>query len=136
MSSERRGSPMIKRLPVIRSTSNTGQMIGRKRRATSGKSQEKTKLSTDVKIVRGEAPAAGFESVATGDLINFHRSLSEEDLLNGCADLETAFSALLAVVRRIVPEVERAKGRAEAAGAEVLPARFVVGDLEVFRPIM
>jgi putative nucleotidyltransferase with HDIG domain len=72
-------------------------------RATSGKSQEKTKLSTDMKIVRGDAPAAGFESVPTGDLINFHRSVSEESLLNGCADRESAFSTLLASVRNIVP---------------------------------
>src|SRR6202040_1779596 len=31
-------------------------------KATSGRSQEKAKLSTDLKIARGDAPAAGFES--------------------------------------------------------------------------
>jgi putative nucleotidyltransferase with HDIG domain len=74
--------------------------------ATSGQSHEKTKLSTDVKIVRGDAPAAGFESTngsgPTGDLMNFHRSLAQEDLLTGCTDREAAFSRLRTSVRKVV----------------------------------
>jgi putative methionine-R-sulfoxide reductase with GAF domain len=70
--------------------------------ATSGKPHEKAKLSTDVKIVRGEAPAAGFEST-TGSLLNFQNSLVQEDLLAGCADSQTAFSMLHTSIRSIVP---------------------------------
>lgn len=70
--------------------------------ATSGQSHEKTKLSTDLKIVRGDAPAAGFETTGR-DLANFHRSISSEDLLAGCTDRETAFSMLIVSVRKIVP---------------------------------
>jgi putative nucleotidyltransferase with HDIG domain len=73
-------------------------------RATSGNSHEKTKFSTDVKIVRGDAPAAGFESTATSrDLMNFQFSLAAEDLLAGCTDRETAFSSVCSAVRKIVP---------------------------------
>jgi putative nucleotidyltransferase with HDIG domain len=72
------------------------------RLATSGQSHEKTKLSTDMKIVRGDAPGAGFETTGR-DLMNFQRSLASEDLLSGCADRETAFPKLHTTVRRIVP---------------------------------
>jgi putative nucleotidyltransferase with HDIG domain len=72
------------------------------RRATSGHSHEKAKLSTDLKIARGEAPAAGFETTGS-DLVKFHRALAEEDLLVGCSDREAAFSMLHASVRGIVP---------------------------------
>ena len=70
--------------------------------ATSGQSHEKTRLSTDMKIVRGDAPAAGFETTGR-DLMNFQRSLASEDLLLGCADRKTAFSKLHASIRQIVP---------------------------------
>ncbi len=78
------------------------------RLATSGRSHEKTKLSTDLKIARGDAPGAGFESTTgpgttSRDLMNFHRSLSAEDLLAGCTDRESAFSRLRLSVRDIVP---------------------------------
>lgn len=76
-------------------------------RATAGHSHEKAKLSTDLKIARGDAPAAGFESTGSGatsrDLINFHRSLNEEDLLAGCSDRQAAFPMLHASVRNLVP---------------------------------
>lgn len=74
--------------------------------ATSGQSPEKAKLSTDLKIVRGDAPAAGFESTTGSDLMKFHSSLAAEDaveLLAGCTDRESAFSSLRASVREIVP---------------------------------
>ncbi len=72
------------------------------RQATAGHSHEKTKLSTDLKIARGDAPAAGFETTGS-DLVNFHRALSGEDLLAGCADRQTAFFVLHTSVRAIVP---------------------------------
>jgi putative nucleotidyltransferase with HDIG domain len=76
------------------------------RLATSGQTHEKTRLSTDLKIVRGDAPAAGFETTGR-DLMNFHRSLANEDnpedMLSGCRDRETAFSMLRTSVRKIVP---------------------------------
>ena len=77
------------------------------RKATSGHSHEKAKLSTDMKIARGDAPAAGFESTlgtSTGsDLVKFHRALTEGDLLDGCTDRQTAFPRLHASVREVVP---------------------------------
>lgn len=52
------------------------------RMATADGSAAKPKLSTGVKIVRGAAPAAGFEATAairpsnaSADLLNFHRSI-------------------------------------------------------------
>ena len=76
--------------------------------ATSGRSHEKPKLSTDLKIARGDAPAAGFESVtgsgSTGsDLMNFHRSLSAGDVLDGCTDRDAGFTMLCASLREVVP---------------------------------
>ncbi len=56
-------------------------------KANSGHSHEKTKLSTDLKIARGAAPAAGFESVATSDLVNLDRSLSLSTLHTTVRDL-------------------------------------------------
>jgi putative nucleotidyltransferase with HDIG domain len=64
-------------------------------KATSGKSHEKTKLSTDLKIVRGDAPAAGFESTGS-DLINFSASLASENQ-------GIAFSSLRNSIRELVP---------------------------------
>jgi len=71
-------------------------------RLATSHSQEKTKLSTDVKIVRGDAPAAGFETTSR-DLVNFHRSLASEDLLAGCNDRQTAFLMLHNSIRKMVP---------------------------------
>jgi putative nucleotidyltransferase with HDIG domain len=69
--------------------------------ATSGGAHEKPKLSTDMKIVRGDAPAAGFETTGR-DLANFHRSISAEDVLVGCTDRESAFSRLRKSIREAV----------------------------------
>jgi putative nucleotidyltransferase with HDIG domain len=76
--------------------------------ATSGQEHAKAKLSTDLKIARGDAPAAGFESTAgsaatSRDLLSFHSAISSEDLLAGCTDREAAFSILHKSVRGIVP---------------------------------
>src|SRR5579864_3768879 len=60
------------------------EILGRRyvdleRMAKSGKYGAKAKLSTDLKIERGDAPAAGFESSTNTDLVNFHNSLSAAD---------------------------------------------------------
>ena len=76
------------------------------RLATSGKSQEKAKLSTGLKIVRGDAPAAGFESTGASSLANFHRAIAAEDperLLADCVDRQSAFSVLHAHLGEQVP---------------------------------
>jgi putative nucleotidyltransferase with HDIG domain len=62
--------------------------------ATSGQSHERAKLSTDVKIVRGDAPAAGFESTTGSDLLNFHNSLAAH---------QDSFSTLRTSIRAVVP---------------------------------
>jgi putative methionine-R-sulfoxide reductase with GAF domain len=49
------------------------------------------RLSTDIKIERGEAPAAGFEATTGRDLVNFSRSLEAEPD-NRVAELEAALA--------------------------------------------
>ena len=71
ISNPKPAKPSIRRVVAILAR----RYVELERSATSGKSHEKTKLSTDVKIVRGDAPAAGFESTGQ-DLMNFHRSLA------------------------------------------------------------
>jgi putative nucleotidyltransferase with HDIG domain len=70
----------------------------------------KTKLSTEVKIARGDAPAAGFEATAAAsanqDLINFRNSVgsvaSFTQELEGAEDRESAFSSLRSSLRELV----------------------------------
>jgi putative nucleotidyltransferase with HDIG domain len=73
----------------------------------------KMKLSTGVKIERGQAPAAGFEATANLDLVNFQRSLAAEENqsrqlaempaeLDLCADPEGVFAILRSALREIV----------------------------------
>jgi putative nucleotidyltransferase with HDIG domain len=70
--------------------------------ARSSNQPEKAKLSTDVKVERGSAPAAGFE--VSQDLIRFHQSLSAEHQvfeelamqLESCEDQSAAVAALRA----------------------------------------
>lgn len=71
----------------------------------------KTKLSTEVKIARGDAPAAGFEATAAAsanqDLINFRNSIlgsvaSLTRELEGAEDRESAFSSLRSSLRELV----------------------------------
>jgi putative nucleotidyltransferase with HDIG domain len=108
------------------------------RLATSGRSHEKAKLSTDLKIVRGDAPAAGFESTmgsgaTSRDLMNFHRSLTEEDpgqLLGACTDRRSAFSALRASVRKIVPYDVLVLYR--KSGEHLIPEDFDGEDYRLF----
>jgi putative nucleotidyltransferase with HDIG domain len=69
--------------------------------ATCGQSHEKARLSRSLKIMRGGAPAAGFEPAsgldpASASLVNFHYSLAETQAQPG-------LSALLVSVRERVP---------------------------------
>jgi putative nucleotidyltransferase with HDIG domain len=79
---------------------------------------ERIRLSTDLKITRGEAPAAGFEVTATADttnqdLINLHRSIAgnqqEHALVDfaqkiaRCAGREAIFGKLRQLLRDLVP---------------------------------
>lgn len=64
-------------------------------------------FSTGLKITRGDAPAAGFEGSATGDLINFHNSIAAlEELtskLEAAAAVPQAVAILTAVLRNLLP---------------------------------
>ena len=87
--------------------------------AKGGCTIEKTKLSTDLKIARGEAPAAGFQatapSISTGwDLMNLHNSITGTDQsgrtlgdlkrrIADCADGEATFAVLRQSLRSLVP---------------------------------
>jgi GAF domain-containing protein len=80
---------------------------------------EKTKLSTDLKIARGEAPAAGFQATAPSastncDLMNLHNSIAGPDrqdraladltrTIAGCEDRAAIFAALHQSLRGLVP---------------------------------
>jgi putative nucleotidyltransferase with HDIG domain len=91
-------------------------------KATSGKSHEKTRLSTDLKIVRGAAPGAGFESIGR-DLLNFNASLSWEDR-------ETPFSTLCNAVREVVPYEVLVLYR--KSGEQLTPQNLDGEDYKVF----
>jgi putative nucleotidyltransferase with HDIG domain len=86
--------------------------------AKSGEPTEKAKLSTDVKVERGAAPAAGFETTRTNgqtadpasqDLLHFHRSVSGTKLdglmaaLDQCRGRERAFELVREEVRTLIP---------------------------------
>ncbi len=76
------------------------------RQAKANGSQEKARLSTDIKIVRGDAPAAGFESAGNSSLRNFHLAVvaeNPEKLLAQCDDRRAAFRALCNFIGEIVP---------------------------------
>jgi putative nucleotidyltransferase with HDIG domain len=53
----------------------------------------KAKLSTDVKIERGGAPAAGFEAGSNQDLVNLHRSIQQSGGRGPLADLSEALES-------------------------------------------
>jgi putative nucleotidyltransferase with HDIG domain len=76
---------------------------------------EKAKLSTDLKIERGAAPAAGFEATrAAEDLVNFHNSVADlesrsrmltdltEDL-EKCKDRSSVFAVAREALNRLIP---------------------------------
>jgi putative nucleotidyltransferase with HDIG domain len=84
------------------------------RKAKSGTQGEKAKLSTDLKIERGAAPAAGFETTnkadQTGlDLLRIHRSIGAAQVdsvvaeLKRCENREQAFTFLRGQLRALVP---------------------------------
>jgi transcriptional regulator with GAF, ATPase, and Fis domain len=87
--------------------------------ATAGGTTAKAKLSTDLKIERGEAPAAGFQSAASAagtsrDLVNFRNSIAGaedrtrtlKDLahaVDSCEDEDALFHTLRTGLRKLVP---------------------------------
>lgn len=89
------------------------------RMAKASCSVERTKLSTDLIIARGEAPAAGFQTAAawdslTGDLANLSNSLAETPeprqalveltrQIARCEDRAAAFATLSRSLRYLVP---------------------------------
>jgi putative nucleotidyltransferase with HDIG domain len=89
------------------------------RMAKSSGTIERTKLSTDLKIARGEAPAAGFQATAPStstnyDLVNLHNSIAAADrqdraladltrTIAGCEDRAAIFAALGQSLRGLVP---------------------------------
>jgi putative nucleotidyltransferase with HDIG domain len=112
----RRALPLDEAIKIVESESGKSfdprvvEVLARRyveleRKATAGHTHEKAKLSVDMKIVRGAAPAAGFEST-TGSLVNFHRSLAAENpqqLLAPCTDRQSAYTVLRDFVRNSVP---------------------------------
>jgi putative nucleotidyltransferase with HDIG domain len=111
------------------------------RKAKSGGAGEKAKLSTDVKIDRGAAPAAGFETIrktnldnqdqVNHDLIEFHHSIGAAELdgviaaLDRCRERGEAFSLARDEMRAKVPY--QALAIYERSGERLLPA-FIDGD--------
>lgn len=81
-------------------------------KAKSHKLGGKGKFSTDLKIARGEAPAAGFEGSASGDLVNFHNSIAViEELsanLEQASDISQAVALLAASLRVLLPSASMA----------------------------
>jgi putative nucleotidyltransferase with HDIG domain len=89
------------------------------RRARTSGHAAKAKLSTHVKIERGEAPAAGFESsgkpdTTTQDLVSFHNSIEQAEgnarklaaitrALDRCEDAAAVFLVLRSMLRDLVP---------------------------------
>jgi putative nucleotidyltransferase with HDIG domain len=89
------------------------------RKARTSGQAAKAKLSTHVKIERGDAPAAGFEAsgkpdTTSHDLVSFHNSIEQAEgharklaaitrALDGCEDAEAVFSALRSTLRDLVP---------------------------------
>ncbi len=103
----RRAMPLDEAIKIIVNESGTSfdprvvsilarRYVELERMATAGRTQDKLKLSTDLKIVRGDAPAAGFESTS-GSLKKLNRSLRAEDtpgLLAQYANHKAAFSTI------------------------------------------
>ncbi len=108
----RRALPLDEAIKIVQSESGKSfdprvvEILARRyveleRKAKSGHAHEKAKLSTDLKIVRGDAPAAGFESTTgssatTRDLMNFHRNLANEEI-------PANFAALKKSIREFLP---------------------------------
>jgi putative methionine-R-sulfoxide reductase with GAF domain len=87
-------------------------------RATSGNHALKAKFSTAMKIERGDAPAAGFETAAsnhsTQDLVNFQHSIEQAEkqsrlvagltqALKGGQDRDTVLATLRVSLKSVVP---------------------------------
>jgi putative nucleotidyltransferase with HDIG domain len=113
------------------------------RKAKSGGHGEKAKLSTDVKIERGAAPAAGFETTrksaqdhTSQDLLEFHRSISAAELdivtaaIAACRDREEAFALIRDKASVMVPY--HALAIYECCDERLLPAFLDGSDYKLF----
>jgi len=114
-------------------------------KAKSGEPATKAKLSTDVKIERGAAPAAGFETTRSAgdkdnltsqDLIRFDRSINRAKLdgligaLAQCRDREQAFELVRDEVRVLIPY--HAFAIYERSGDLLIPACLDGHDYSLF----
>jgi putative nucleotidyltransferase with HDIG domain len=109
----RRALPLNEAIQVIRSEAGksfdprVAEVLARRyvelEKMATSKGGNKTKLSTEIKIARGDAPAAGFEAIAAAsanqDLINFRNSVAGPVAslardLESAEDRESAFSTL------------------------------------------
>src|SRR6185295_8978912 len=124
----RRALPLEEALQIVRSEAGKSfdprvveilvrRSVELEQKAKSGVHGGPAKLSTAVKIERGDAPAAGFETAAsnesTRDLMNFQRSIEETEsrarrasdlteMLERCLDREAALSVLRESLRNLV----------------------------------
>jgi putative nucleotidyltransferase with HDIG domain len=126
----RRALPLDEAIKVVRSEAGKSydprvvEILARRyveleRMAKSGGKLEKAKLSTDAKIERGAAPAAGFEEAGKPpdihrDLVSFHNSIAEAESrarllteliqrLEGSEDRATLFAVMREALRKLVP---------------------------------
>lgn len=123
----RRALPLDQAIQVVRSEAGKSfdprvadvlarRYIELEKMARAGGKAERTKLSTDAKIVRGDAPAAGFQAAAASssqDLINFSSSLAGPEKqaqllasliarIEEATELEAVFSVLRSSLREII----------------------------------
>jgi putative nucleotidyltransferase with HDIG domain len=148
----RRALPLEEALQIVRSEAGKSfdpkvvEILARRsveleQKAKSGVPRGPAKLSTAVKIERGDAPAAGFETAAsnesTRDLMNFQRSIEETEgrarrasdlteMLERSPDREAALSVLHETLRSLVPYDAMVVYR--RAGERLIPADSDLGD--------
>ncbi len=104
-------------------------------KAKSGRQEEKAKLSVDMKIQRGAAPAAGFET-ARQDLMNIRRSLNAAQIepllgsIESAHDRERVFTLVGNELRGLIPY--DALAIYEKNGATLLPVFLHGEDYNLF----
>jgi putative nucleotidyltransferase with HDIG domain len=122
----RRALPLDEAIQIVRAESGisfdprvvevlAGRYVELEKMASVVAKAEKAKLSTDVKIERGAAPAAGFEAhKATEDLANFQNSITNienrsralnelTEALQHCKDREAVLETARATLKNLVP---------------------------------
>ena len=148
----RRALPLEEALQIVRSEAGKSfdprvvEILARRcveleQRAKSGVPSGPAKLSTALKIERGDAPAAGFETAAsnesTRDLMNFQRSIEAtesrtrragelSERLERSQGREAAFSVLRETLRSLVPYDAMVVYR--RAGERLIPADSDLGE--------